>query len=71
MKKNWDDTESKGESDTNGDDKHNAETRERAGEDGEERREEYGQDSKEHNLSEGTEDGMHVDTIEVDMARSR
>ena len=70
MKTNWDHTESKGGSDTNGDDEHDAETCERAGEDLEEQREEDGQDSKEHNLSEGTEDGMHVDTIEVDMTEN-
>ena len=69
MKTNWDHTESKGGCDTNGDDEHDAETCERAGED---RKEQSEEDGQEHNLSEGTKDGMHIDTIVVDVQeRSR
>jgi hypothetical protein len=47
MKNNWDNTESKGGSDTNGDDEHNIETCEKTAEDCVEQREEVGQGLKE------------------------
>ena len=68
FKNYWDDTESEGEDHNNGNGGHNSEAHDEAGEDREGQREEEDQHDKDHNFSEGTEDGMHVDTIEVEMS---